>query len=125
MIRRPPGSTRTDTLFPYTTLFRSRVLDADDARKGMRELADRLDGNVSHGAAGDVVEHDRYIRRGDDRLELEADALPIWAVVITRHHQGGFRPGIFRGLPVVARDPAVLPDRSRVLAHPATTLPAE
>src|SRR3546814_6442139 len=25
MIRRPPGSTRTDTLFPYTTLFRSLV----------------------------------------------------------------------------------------------------
>src|SRR3546814_8689918 len=25
MIRRPPISTRTDTLFPYTTLFRSRV----------------------------------------------------------------------------------------------------
>src|SRR3546814_14334044 len=25
MIRRPPGSTRTDTLFPYTTLFRSMV----------------------------------------------------------------------------------------------------
>src|SRR3546814_8667450 len=29
MIRRPPRSTRTDTLFPYTTLFRSAVaLDA-------------------------------------------------------------------------------------------------
>src|SRR3546814_3429476 len=26
MIRRPPRSTRTDTLFPYTTLFRSRTL---------------------------------------------------------------------------------------------------
>src|SRR3546814_5603717 len=26
MIRRPPRSTRTDTLFPYTTLFRSHVL---------------------------------------------------------------------------------------------------
>src|SRR3546814_3685701 len=26
MIRRPPRSTRTDTLFPYTTLFRSRVI---------------------------------------------------------------------------------------------------
>src|SRR3546814_10009258 len=25
MIRRPPRSTRTDTLFPYTTLFRSRT----------------------------------------------------------------------------------------------------
>src|SRR3546814_8645982 len=28
MIRRPPRSTRTDTLFPYTTLFRSRVVPA-------------------------------------------------------------------------------------------------
>src|SRR3546814_18653966 len=28
MIRRPPRSTRTDTLFPYTTLFRSRCPDA-------------------------------------------------------------------------------------------------
>src|SRR3546814_15663108 len=28
MIRRPPRSTRTDTLFPYTTLFRSAVGDA-------------------------------------------------------------------------------------------------
>src|SRR3546814_3827971 len=26
MLRRPPRSTRTDTLFPYTTLFRSRSL---------------------------------------------------------------------------------------------------
>src|SRR3546814_14698148 len=28
MIRRPPRSTRTDTLFPYTTLFRSKGADA-------------------------------------------------------------------------------------------------
>src|SRR3546814_7554348 len=28
MIRRPPRSTRTDTLFPYTTLFRSDAVDA-------------------------------------------------------------------------------------------------
>src|SRR3546814_1111814 len=28
MIRRQPRSTRTDTLFPYTTLFRSEMLDA-------------------------------------------------------------------------------------------------
>src|SRR3546814_17271303 len=32
MIRRPPRSTRTDTLFPYTTLFRSFVdIDGDRA----------------------------------------------------------------------------------------------
>src|SRR3546814_18395811 len=37
MIRRPPRSTRTDTLCPYTTLFRSRFLDrigdCDDPRR--------------------------------------------------------------------------------------------
>src|SRR3546814_12190331 len=30
MIRRPPRSTRTDTLFPYTTLFRSRHVEGRD-----------------------------------------------------------------------------------------------
>src|SRR3546814_13502330 len=38
MIRRPPRSTRTDTLFPYTTLFRSEQPDADrGARRTARE----------------------------------------------------------------------------------------
>src|SRR3546814_19031490 len=33
MIRRPPRSTRTDTLFPYTTLFRSAAVGVvDDVR---------------------------------------------------------------------------------------------
>src|SRR3546814_1219841 len=46
MIRRPPRSTRTDTLFPYTTLFRS----VEDARLGIaprsavRRRAPRIDG---------------------------------------------------------------------------------
>src|SRR3546814_13123020 len=40
MIRRPPRSTRTDTLFPYTTLFRSE--DARQAMVGMAEIADPL-----------------------------------------------------------------------------------
>src|SRR3546814_8846305 len=45
MIRRPPRSTRTDTLFPYTTLFRSRTgavlhfLDARDHRPRVRQQA--------------------------------------------------------------------------------------
>src|SRR3546814_15252347 len=29
MIRRPPRSTRTDTLFPYTTLFRAKALTGE------------------------------------------------------------------------------------------------
>src|SRR3546814_18940194 len=37
MIRRPPRSTRTDTLFPYTTLFRSDQVEADPLRRGVDE----------------------------------------------------------------------------------------
>src|SRR3546814_7083721 len=39
MIRRPPRSTRTDTLFPYTTLFRSNggVLIGGTSRSAMAE----------------------------------------------------------------------------------------
>src|SRR3546814_2114880 len=37
MIRRPPRSTRTDTLFPYTTLFRS-ALEALMIERGQRFL---------------------------------------------------------------------------------------
>src|SRR3546814_4425447 len=48
MIRRPPRSTRTDTLFPYTTLFRSRrhycnsagMLDRARQRLGLRSDVD-------------------------------------------------------------------------------------
>src|SRR3546814_18232549 len=40
MIRRPPRSTRTDTLFPYTTLFRSRLFRAED-NSGTRQVIGR------------------------------------------------------------------------------------
>src|SRR3546814_8544650 len=40
MIRRPPISTRTDTLFPYTTLFRARLHDPQMHRR-RRIVADQ------------------------------------------------------------------------------------
>src|SRR3546814_8744374 len=54
MIRRPPRSTRTDTLFPYTTLFRSRDRGDD---------ADRL------------LEHDDALVAGMTRQHVAVDAL--------------------------------------------------
>src|SRR3546814_7680695 len=41
MIRRPPRSTLTDTLFPYTTRFRSREKQGQAERGGYREIAIR------------------------------------------------------------------------------------
>src|SRR3546814_13754426 len=42
MIRRPPRSTRTDTLFPYTTLFRSSNLSSAVEVQANRMAADIL-----------------------------------------------------------------------------------
>src|SRR3546814_8633038 len=57
MIRRPPRSTRTDTLFPYTTLFRSH-------------LAERLD-NMSRRRRTLVPMDQHDARRGDVQGEAE------------------------------------------------------
>src|SRR3546814_14313711 len=59
MIRQPPSSTRTDTLLPYTPLFRSANKDAGDVarsepgRKGL-ELVDRGVGKDVHRASGRI-----------------------------------------------------------------------
>src|SRR3546814_2583005 len=50
MIRRPPRSTRTDTLFPYTTLFRSPAVLQPAAQLRRADVPGRAGG-------GDVVEH--------------------------------------------------------------------
>src|SRR3546814_80370 len=42
MIRRPPRSTRTDTLFPYTTLFRSSALHISEGQSVILKL-ERID----------------------------------------------------------------------------------
>src|SRR3546814_14016023 len=73
-IRRPPISTRTDTLFPYTTLFRSDddlpVL-IDQRVEGMEEL---LLGVVLAGDELHVVDH-QHVDRAE--LLLEGDRIAI------------------------------------------------
>src|SRR3546814_13348987 len=44
MIRRPPRSTRTDTLFPYTTLFRSHFPELGETPNPHLALLDRVAG---------------------------------------------------------------------------------
>src|SRR3546814_3070211 len=48
MIRRPPRSTRTDTLFPYTTLFRSDLTSMAEGTKQRHEEA-RQSGETAPG----------------------------------------------------------------------------
>src|SRR3546814_14769679 len=57
MIRRPPRSTRTDTLFPYTTLFRSALglaVDRPGAGVVVRLAALRVAVDVGHDAEAEV-----------------------------------------------------------------------
>src|SRR3546814_3864128 len=67
MIRRPPRSTRTDTLFPYTTLFRSghaadRAAAPDLFLQVLVEHHVRVDGDTDgHDDAGDTGEGEREV----------------------------------------------------------------
>src|SRR3546814_1446304 len=72
MIRRPPGSTRTDSLFPYTTLFRSRILRGGELvrmskRSGdfvtLREVVDEV--------GKDVVRFIMLTRKNDAALDFD------------------------------------------------------
>src|SRR3546814_3242593 len=66
MIRRPPRSTRTDTLFPYTTLFRSR--DRVEVAPGSERLDELLVlGQVRHDPHLDLA-----VVGGQQALELRA-----------------------------------------------------
>src|SRR3546814_4862737 len=69
MIRRPPRSTRTDTLFPYTTHFRSAVTSFDQPYFVARRFAS-LD-HLSGGRAGWNIVTGSY---EDDALNFNRDA---------------------------------------------------
>src|SRR3546814_20013637 len=71
MIRRPPRSTRTDTLFPYTTLFRSSLGDLCAA------LAAVSFEPGSHAlVSGGGEARRRYVAWG--LFHVEPDFLPLW-----------------------------------------------
>src|SRR6056297_2038846 len=79
MIRRPPRSTRTDILFPYTTLFRSHVANlpaaqGQDGRVGGRPLDPVVVGAVLVGAvaATFLVRLVVLAVVGDDVVQREA-----------------------------------------------------
>src|SRR3546814_16740511 len=63
MIRRPPRSTRTDTLFPYTTLFRSEVRRIDSIVKGDHIDYQRKTGQV-HVRGNGLIMRDASIVTG-------------------------------------------------------------
>src|SRR3546814_7313996 len=81
MIRRPPRSTRTDTLFPYTTLFRSGLFDLLCRRKSARN---RVRGR-RYGVRNDAPCSFQTRKAAALRLEQEGD----WAVVDQADHHMG------------------------------------
>src|SRR3546814_5891267 len=75
MVRRPPTSTRTDTLFPYTTLFRSdehlgdRAFEADLDAHVPADLGHDL-GDPAH--AADAVAPRALLRSEEHTSELQS-----------------------------------------------------
>src|SRR3546814_10811197 len=87
MIRRPPRSTRTDTLFPYTTLFRSAVDDRRPQPGGLLDAGFGLVAEVAE-AAGEV----QVVGRVPGQLAvgggfLEILVLPVVEVDVADHRR--------------------------------------
>src|SRR3546814_3361484 len=80
MIRRPPRSTRTDTLFPYTTLFRSHRGYSD-------VVAARVEGIRAHFALQAPADIRAVRRTAVMRLRLLRDTTRR---ALTDGHGGGF-----------------------------------
>src|SRR3546814_11578602 len=73
MIRRTPRSTRTDTPFPYTTLFRSEYVEQPDIDVGKHHAGlerDHRPYDQRHGEGDDRREQEQSLvrRRWDDRF---------------------------------------------------------
>src|SRR3546814_15528597 len=97
MIRRPPRSTRTDTLFPYTTLFRSRVVT--------RHV------NRSEGEQGGIPV-EQVLRR-----QRELKAGPHIAPLADPVAQGGIDGGEGCGSLAYSRRPEVFPDTTGIVGE--------
>src|SRR3546814_20024833 len=79
MIRRPPRSTRTDTLFPYTTLFRSQDIGLGKIG-GCGRRTDERDGRLPAERGADHLQHideasDACDPMGCDRASDEIETL--------------------------------------------------
>src|SRR3546814_7597466 len=72
MIRRPPRSTRTDTLFPYTTLFRSNadLLIGDDV--DLNVIAGALTDNRGNANLAGSATENPVVRSEEHTSELQS-----------------------------------------------------
>src|SRR3546814_2739932 len=78
MRRRPPISTLTDTLFPYTTLFRSLIRAMTVMKPNARKVRRLHDGSVISGFAGATA--DAFTRSEEYTSELQSLMRTSYAV---------------------------------------------
>src|SRR3546814_3932303 len=75
MIRRPPRSTRTDTLFPYTTLFRSPAPLAQlcNNRRHFRRVDNRVGAHPrrSRTPLGSWIDEDEFARALSNKMRRQ------------------------------------------------------
>src|SRR3546814_19573577 len=67
MIRRPPRSTRTDTLFPYTTLFRSALALENQRREASEHRVAIGESGIVAGRA--IVDRERTVAERPQRAD--------------------------------------------------------
>src|SRR3546814_9398263 len=116
MIRRPPRSTRTDTLFPYTTLFRSLVLFVEITLEG-RAPDEQARFQKALSAIPEIVEASHVSGRIDYLLKVVVRNMQHWTELREALVGGDYgvgsvtthvlmdKPKVFTGYPIAEQSP--------------------
>src|SRR3546814_1497582 len=96
MRRRPPRSTRTDTLFPYTTLFRSDQQAVEAGLHDRREIVEGHSGveRIDANEKGPVARAAIVEKRGDPRARNILHARRDGILQVEDQHIGTNIPGL-------------------------------
>src|SRR3546814_7632061 len=129
MIRRPPRSTRTDTLFPYTTLFRSKPSRADEIAIGagfllvlddqVGKFADRAGaeteqhGGVVLGEALEVAVHPALARGGGKRIVGPREVVEADGNIAGGGQAPVAEPGLLEAEPLIGQAARIDPPLAR------------
>src|SRR3546814_1339781 len=92
MIRRPPRSTRTDTLFPYTTLFRSRQIEIGGRFAQIAtEIATYIEVNPSKIYRGNAPRFNDWKKAKLHHIYVKIPGYPEIVAVATRNDNVSWR----------------------------------
>src|SRR3546814_1480351 len=113
MIRTPPRSTLIDTLFPYTTLFRSFLDRKIELTVGFRHFEDKVTTTKQSNQTGDPLQPPVQSKSKADTPRVVLTWHPSRDFTVYTSYSEGFRSGINQDPAITRAEPQFSPLKDR------------